>query len=176
MASSTPVSIVRYCKSMQGRQTFNCGVESLNRFIAQHATQSEKRDLARVFVALDQDTCNIVGYYSLNATSIIQDSFPENIAKKLIREVPAVLLGRLAVHESHQKKGLGKHLMMNAFERVCEVNDGMATQSLIVDAINESVADYYIKRYNFNKLRENGLRLFLPFSEIRKTIQESNTG
>ena len=104
----------------------------------------------------------------------MQDSFPENIAKKLIREVPAVLLGRLAVHKSHQKTGLGKHLMMNAFERICEVNNGMATQSIIVDAIDESAAEYYISKYNFCQLRKNGLRLFLPFSDIHRILPESN--
>ena len=46
MAGGAPLSILRYSKSMQGRQTFNCGVESLNKFIAQHATQSEKRNIA----------------------------------------------------------------------------------------------------------------------------------
>lgn len=159
---------------MQGRQSFDCGVESLDNYIAQQATQYEKRNIARVFVVLEPNTSNIVGYYSINATSFPQNTLPEKFAKNLISEIPAVLLGRLAVHKNHQKKGLGIHLMMNVFERICVINNDVATQSLIVDAINESAAEYYKEKFKFLPLIGNGLRLFLPFSEIRKTIQESN--
>ena len=62
METDTPVSVVRYNKTLSGRNVFNCGVESLDNYIAQHATQNEKRNVARVFVALDSNSNNIVGY------------------------------------------------------------------------------------------------------------------
>ena len=141
MESSEPISVVRYNRKMQGRKTFDCGVESLDNFIANLATQQESRDISRVFVVLDSNSSNIIGYYSLNATSFQLDSLPEPYSKNIrVFDVPAVLLGRLAVDKNHQNKGLGVHLMMNAFERVYKVNDDMATQSMIIDAIDESAA------------------------------------
>ena len=172
MEEGTSITVVRYSKTMLGRDTFDCGIESLNQYIAKYATQNEKRNVARVFVALNPNSSNIVGYYSLNATSIPQVTLPEKHAKGLFRDVPAVLLGRLAVDKSHQKKGLGLHLMMNAFERICEVNNDIATQSLVVDAIDESAAEYYRVKFNFQQLIKSNQRLFLPLTSIQEMVNK----
>ena len=61
--------------------------------------------------------------------------------------------------------------MMDAFERICAVKNDMATQSLVVDAINESVAEYYSMKFDFQQLKKGNLRLFLPLTSIREMIE-----
>ena len=81
-------------------------------------------------------------------------------------------MGRLAVDKNHQSKGLGVHLMMHAFKNTCMANDILATQSMIVDAIDESLIPFYHK-FNFRRLDENQLRLFLPLFYYPENVEST---
>ena len=91
------------------RKSFDCGEQSLNQYLRQHANQNIKRRINKVFVASRPETPQqLVGYYSLSAFSLDVNDLPEKSRKGLPRyPVPAVLLGRFAVAESHQGKGFG---------------------------------------------------------------------
>src|SRR3546814_19579849 len=101
------------------RAAFSCGAPELDRYIREHASQDVKRDVARVFVAVQAGAPTLCGYYSLSAASFHRDSLPANQAKRLPRyPVPAVVLGRLAVDERKIGQGLGAFLLMAALHRV----------------------------------------------------------
>ena len=91
------------------RKSFNCGGQSLNQYLRQHASQDSKRHINKVFVASRPETPRqVVGYYSLSSFSLDVNDLPEKLRKGLSRyPVPAVLLGRFAVAEFHQGKGFG---------------------------------------------------------------------
>jgi hypothetical protein len=51
------------------RRAFSCGEPSLDDWFRHRARQDTRRDLAQVFVAID-DQLGLVGFYSLSAFSI----------------------------------------------------------------------------------------------------------
>ena len=92
------------------RKSFNCGEQSLNQYLHQHANQVIKRRINKVFVASRPETPQqVVGYYSLSAFSLDVNDLPENRVRGYpgIRFPLFVLLGRFAVAEFHQGKGFG---------------------------------------------------------------------
>ena len=61
------------------RAAFSCGVAALDDWFCLRAGQDEKRNVARVFVAID-DQLGIVGFYSLSSfTLAIADLPPEYV-------------------------------------------------------------------------------------------------
>jgi hypothetical protein len=88
------------------RAAFSCGVDQLDRYFRRQVGQESRRHVANCFVAVDQTTKAIGGFYTLSATAVIFDSLPEAFAKKLppYPEVPAALVGRLAVDLQHRNK------------------------------------------------------------------------
>ncbi len=53
------------------RQSFDCGVEALNEYLARFAKQHEDSGISRTFVAVDKrESSGILGYYSLAAGGI----------------------------------------------------------------------------------------------------------
>ncbi len=154
------------------RAAFSCGAPELDRYIRDFASQDVKRDVARVFVALDRNSSAVAGYYSLSAASFQRDTLPEDTAKRLPHyPVPAVLLGRLAINETHKKRGLGAYLLMDALNRICLASEVLAMQALIVDARDEAAAAFY-QKYGFRRFVDNERRLFLPIATIRKLVAE----
>jgi len=88
--------------------------------------------------AVDIVSRDVVGFYTLTATSIALDALAPELIKKLPRYplVPAALLGRIAIAASSQGKGLGAALLADAFLRVARVE--MGVYAMLVDAKDEA--------------------------------------
>jgi len=149
------------------RTAFNCGIESLDRYLEHQANQYIKRRVSRVFVVRSrQDETSVLGYYTLSALSIDLSVLPERLAKNLPRHpIPAALIGRLAVDVSAQGKGIGKMLLSNAIKRTLAISDDLAIYAMVVDAINEEAESFYMQ-YGFTHLASEGKRLFLPLKSF----------
>ena len=90
----------------------------------------------------------IAGYYTLSATAVVFDQLPEDFRKKLPRypEVPAALVGRLAVDTRHRDKRLGELLLFDAMRRTLQAD--LAAAILVVDAKDDAAAEFY-RSYDF---------------------------
>lgn len=149
------------------RTAFNCGIESLDRYLEHQANQYIKRRVSRVFVVRSrQDETSVLGYYTLSALSIDLSVLPERLAKNLPRHpIPAALIGRLAVDVSAQGKGIGKMLLSNAIKRTLAISDDLAIYAMVVDAINGESESFYMQ-HGFVHLASEGKRLFLPLKSF----------
>jgi ribosomal protein S18 acetylase RimI-like enzyme len=109
----------------------------------------------------------IAGYYTLAGYSVSPGELPPNVAKKLPRypQIPAAMLGRLAIAEKYKGQGLGEHLLLDAMKRSLDQSRVMGLFALFVDAKDDNAADFY-RRYEFIPLPTNPLRLFLPMKTI----------
>jgi len=91
---------------------------------------------------------------------------PEKLSQKLPEHpVPAVLIGRLAVTQTAQGKGVGKMLFADAVKRVLAVSDEVAIYAMVVDAINRDAQRFY-ECFGFIRLSDNSHRLFLTMKSI----------
>lgn len=126
------------------RERFDCGVEVLNRYIKQQAGQDLKRNLSVVFVLTSiQNKKQVIGYYSLSSVSIVLQEIPEAIQKKLpfYPNIPATLIGRLAIDQTFQRKRLGEFLLIDALVRSYKASLTVGSWAVAVDAIDEKAAD-----------------------------------
>src|ERR1700681_2832437 len=98
------------------RSLFHCGEEALDRYLHAQATQDIRRRIANCFVAVEVASGLVAAYYTLSAASILLVDLPPEQAKRLPRypTLPAVRIGRLAVDQKFQARGLGAALPMNA--------------------------------------------------------------
>jgi GNAT superfamily N-acetyltransferase len=73
-------------------------------------------------------------------------------------------MGRLAVDQGFQGKGLGAVLLANAINRT--VRSEIASYALTVDAKDERAASFY-RHHGFMPLPGNPLMLFLPSASLK---------
>src|SRR6476646_2870257 len=156
------------------RSQFSCGQPSLDAYIKQRAAQDQRRNVATVFAMVDpDDDQRIAGYYTLSACAIRLNDIPDDLRIHLPRyaEIPAVLLGRLAVDRGYQGKDVGKGLIMDALERIHRERQHVAIWAVIVDAIDEDARAFY-ERFDFERFPDNPHRLFLRTSTIDTMVRE----
>lgn len=149
------------------RGRFDCGHPVLNDWLKHRATQFEKRDLARTYVATQRSEPAVLGYYALSNHRVTADSLPSEEAKGLPRlDVPVVLLGRLAVDRSVQGMGLGAILLIDALRRIEYVAQHVGIREVEVDAIDERAQSFY-RKFGFVQLTDSPNHLFLSLATIR---------
>jgi GNAT superfamily N-acetyltransferase len=150
------------------RSEFDCGHAALNDWLKQQAGQFDQRDLARTFVAVRGGERTVLGYYAISSHGVRRADLPDDQAKGLPRiDVPVVLLGRLAVHQSVQGQGLGSLLLIDALKRSEDLARQVGIRAIEVDAIDEAARAFYL-RFGFVSLLDDPLHLYLPMSNVRK--------
>ena len=152
------------------KEKFSCGKPLLDEYLHKQAKQDVKRKLSACFVLSEGNT--VKGYYTLSTTSIERAQLPEDIVKKLppsYNNLPATLLGRLAVSKDFQGQGLGETLLMDALKRSYFASLEVGSMAVIVDPIDEQAGEFYGK-YDFIKLPDSG-KMFLPMATIARLFQ-----
>lgn len=147
------------------RKAFSCGVEPLDRYFREQATQDIRRRVSACYVAIDEATSAIAGYYTLAAGGVPLDEIPSQLAKRLPRyaSVPVVRMGRLAVDQHYRGKKLGAALLWDAVLRA--TRSEIAAFALVVDAKDTTAADFY-RHHGFVALDDEQRRWLLPLSNV----------
>jgi GNAT superfamily N-acetyltransferase len=147
------------------RKAFSCGVEPLDRYFREHATQDIRRRVSACYVAIDEATSAIAGYYTLAAGGVRLIEMPMQLTKRLPRyaSVPVVRMGRLAVDQHYRGKKLGAALLWDAVLRA--TRSEIAAFALVVDAKDASAADFY-RHHGFVALDDEQRRWLLPLANV----------
>jgi GNAT superfamily N-acetyltransferase len=158
------------------REGFDCGQDSVTRYLRQIAMQAQKAYRSATKVAIHPDRPKrILGFYTLVNHRIIDHAMPEWIAKKLkitnLREgAPAILLAQVGVDLAQQRRGLGKFLLQRALRECHEVAKRVGGVAVLVDALDQRGARWYEEIAQFSALEENGLRLILPMKTLELAL------
>jgi GNAT superfamily N-acetyltransferase len=151
------------------RRAFTCGQPDLDAWFRERASQDEKRNLARVFVA--SDPAGVVGFHTLSSYTIGLPDLPADLARKLPRyeAIPAALLGRLARAERVRRQGVGELLIADAIRRTLSAAASLAVYATLVDAKDERASAFY-ERFGFRPFPSRPNRLFLLAETAAKAI------
>lgn len=147
------------------RSAFASGSDPLDRYLKSQASQDVRRHVTACFVAVEQSTGQVAGYYTLSAADVRLTDVPETVASRLPRypSVPVALVGRLAVDRTFRGLRLGSSLLYDAALR--SARSEIAVFAILVDAKDESAAAFY-RHHGFRPLTSAGDRLLLPISQI----------
>lgn len=145
------------------RRAFRSGSPPLDRYFQQQVTQDIRRRVTACFVAIAEPGHRLAGYYTLASTSIVLGDLPADLVKRLPRypSVPAVRMGRLAVEQAFQGRGLGGVLLADALGRALRAD--IAAYALVVDAKDTTAAAFY-QHHGFLAFVSQPLTLFLPLA------------
>jgi len=151
------------------RAAFSCGVEALDRYLRQQAGQDARTRVAAPFVLHQVGSPQIIGYDTLSAVTIELPELPPDLTKRLPRypQLPAVLIGRLAVDRRFAGQGWGSVLLLDALRRSLEQSSHIAAMAVVVDAKDDAARAFY-ERYGFQQLGDRPNRLFLPMKTIEQ--------
>ena len=122
---------------------FDCGEESLNGWLMHRALINETHGDSRTYVAIDDDTSRIAGYYSLAAWAVSRRQVGGWLARNAPDPVPVILLGRLATDLTVRRTGLGSDLLTHAIRSATTAANIVGARAMVTEAINDTAAKFY---------------------------------
>jgi GNAT superfamily N-acetyltransferase len=148
---------------------FNCGHPDLDDWLKRFALINQRAGMTTVFVTLSNS--KVAGYYALATGGVERANAPARVARGVPdHPIPVVLLARLAVDSSAQKRGLGRQLLRDALIRVEAAADEIGIRALLIHAKDDNAREFYMKCAEFEPSPTDPLHLFLLMKDLKKLL------
>lgn len=148
-------------------EEFHCGNAELDDWFARHARTATGQG-TRTYVLVDEDA-TVVGYFAVAPHLLDREDAPPRVGRGAPRQIPAILLAKVALDESIHGQGLGAELLVFALETVIEAARRAGGRIVVVDAIDDTARSFY-EHHHFEPIPDNDRRLVLKLSTAAKAL------
>ena len=148
-------------------ESFVSSVDSLDNWLKRRALKNQTSGASRTFVA-----CNgprVLAYYALASSAITVVASPGRFRRNMPDPIPVVVLGRLAVDQSHQGRGFGRALVRDAGLRVIQAADTIGIRGMIVHALSAEAKAFY-ERIGFEPSPIDPMTLMVTLGDLNASL------
>jgi GNAT superfamily N-acetyltransferase len=149
-------------------EPFDCGNDELSEWLKRYARHATGQG-TRTYVLLDERTGRVVGYFAIAPHMVEREQMPRRIGRGAPRQIPAILLAKLALDRDAQGRGLGSDLLVRALEMIVEVAQVAGGKLVVVDAIDEAASRFY-EHHDFDATPGNPSRLVKKLSTVAAAV------
>lgn len=147
---------------------FACGKPELDHWLRQSALHADAAGTGRTYVWAD-DAQTVVAYYTLVPHTVDRELVPRSVGRGGPKQIPAILLARLALTTDLHGRGWGEALLTDALERALEGIAVVSGRLIVVDAIDEDAVGFY-SRYGFKRTAPESRRMFMKASDAFRAL------
>ena len=148
-------------------EAFASGLESLDTWLKRRAMKNQATGASRTFVACDGR--RVVAYYALASSAVAVVEASGRFRRSMPNPIPVVVLGRLAVDQSYQGKGVGRALVRDAGYRVIQAADAIGIRGLIVHAISAEAKAFY-EHMGFDASALDPMTLMITLADLKASL------
>jgi GNAT superfamily N-acetyltransferase len=151
--------------------SFRCGNLDLDQWLREHARQATAQG-TRTYVVVDvEDHDAVVGYFSIVPHVLDRDDAPRKLARGAPRQIPSILLAKLALSEHLHGQGLGAELLVRALGTIIDAARLAGGKVVVVDAI-DSEADAFYRHHDFQPLPNRSDRLVMKLGTAARALNK----
>jgi GNAT superfamily N-acetyltransferase len=148
---------------------FSSGEPVLDEWLRQRALANLENGASRSYVVCRRSGERVVGFYALAMGQILNQEVPGGMRRNMPANIPAVILGRLAVDNTAQGLGLGGSLLQDAVLRSLRAAREVAARLMIVHAISPAAEAFYL-HHGFTRIREDVPTLALDLVKVKLAL------
>ncbi|TWB09582.1 acetyltransferase (GNAT) family protein [Rhizobium sp. ERR 1071] len=120
---------------------FNSGVLELDDWLRRRARSNQTSGASRTFVVCEES--RVIAYYALASGAVKQPEAPGRFRRNMPDPIPVAVLGRLAIDQSYQGRGLGRALVRDAGLRLLNAAEVLGIRGMLVHAISDDARAFY---------------------------------
>lgn len=152
---------------------FNSGEPVLDDWLRRRAWSNLQAAASRTYVICPEGSQRIAGYFALSMGQILAHEATGAMRRNMPRQIPAVVLGRLAIDRGWQGKGLGRALLADAVGRSLRASSEVSARLVIVHAISPAAEAFYL-HHGFTRLPVETPTLALDLVKFQKLAEEES--
>ena len=146
---------------------FSSGVVVLDDWFRRRARANQVSGASRTFVVAEGG--KVVGYYAVASGAITVAVTVGRFRRNMPDPIPVAVLGRLAVDQSQQGKGLGRAMFRDCALRVAHAADSIGIRGIVVHAISEQAKAFYLA-LGFDPSPAEPMTLMVTLADIRHLL------
>ena len=144
---------------------FGSGNLELDDWLRRHARTATGQG-TRTYLLVDGES-SVVGYFAVAPHLLLRDDSPPRLARGAPKQIPAILLAKLALDSSIQGSGLGAELLIQALDTMVTAARRAGGRVVLVDAIDDDARTFY-EHHDFQPLPGQPRRLLMKLSASAK--------
>lgn len=130
---------------------FTCGEPVLDEWLRKRAFSNQQAAASRTYVVCPSGARTVIGYAALSMGQILAQETVGSMRRNMPKFIPAVMLGRLAIHTSWQGRGVGSALLADTIARARRASREVAARLIIVHTISTEAEAFYM-HHGFTRL------------------------
>lgn len=143
---------------------------SLDNWLRDRAPASEGLSARTYVVCAGTATHRVVAYYAISTAMEQRIALPgAKLRRGMPEQVPLLLVGRLAVDQDYQGKGLGTDLLRDALRRCLAAAGIVGARGVIAHAIDEDAVDFY-QHHGFLPSPLGERLMLMPIETVRALL------
>jgi GNAT superfamily N-acetyltransferase len=111
----------------------------------------------------------VIGYYALATGAVALQAATGRARRNMPDPIPVMILGRLAIDQAYQAKGLGRALLRDAVLRTLQAAAIGGIRAILVHAISEDAKRFY-ERCGFAPCPVDPMTLMITVAEAEKAL------
>ena len=123
----------------------------------------------QINVVVDEDG-DIVGYFAVVPHTIDRERLSKSQGRGAPRQIPAVLLAKLALDRRLHGQRLGSDLLIVALTTIVDAARRVGGKMVVVDAIDEEAVNFYV-HHEFAAIPGHPHRLVRKLSTIARALE-----
>lgn len=148
-------------------EAFSSGTQSLDDWLRRRALKNQQQGASRTYVVCEGT--RVVAYYALASGAVAVRAVTGKFSRNMPNPIPVVILGRLAVDNALQGKGLGRALIRDAGLRVVQAAAAIGIRGLIVQAISDEAKAFYAK-VGFDPSPMDPMMLMITLADLQASL------
>ena len=157
-------------------KTFKCSKNiDLQDFLHNKALTFEKNLRARTYIYIDNNTKEVVAYFTVAISTLHTQSISSQTIKLLdgyqddVKTIPCFLIGQLGKADKFEKKKIGEYILEDSVDIIDESHRSLGARFILLDAINkDKLISFYQKNLFFpieKSITNESIKMIKPYFE-----------
>lgn len=147
---------------------FTSDEPTLDIWLKERALKNQMAGASRTYVVRNDNY--VIAYYCLSSGIVTTNEATGAIKRNMPREIPMILLGRLAVDTRYTGKGIGRALVNDALQRALQAADIIGVRGVLVDALSPT-AKVFWESVGFQASGLDPMKLMVRISDLATILK-----
>jgi GNAT superfamily N-acetyltransferase len=130
---------------------FSCGELVLDDWLRRRALPNLALGASRSYVICEGNTKRVIGYHALSMGQIVSRDVTAAMRRNMPAQIPAIVLGRLAIDQQWHGRGLGQALLADVVRRAQAASEHVSARLVLVHALTPAAETFY-RHHGFVRL------------------------
>ena len=147
--------------------SFVCGAAEIDDWLHKRAWKGQQLGNAIVYVVAKEN--RVLGFYALATGGVELLTAPGAVKRNAPETIPILLLARLGVDRTAQRRGIGAALLQDAVLRAAQVARSVGFRALLIHCRDDEARAFYLRQIpSFLPSPTDPLHLFLPTAALSR--------